>query len=159
MNGKLISREEIPFQFLFPAKRGQWETADLKNGQQIQWWAGFSKETIPDEEQRGFVVYREGLGDRLPDLTVDDLNEHTVSAYTADEDRPIKYWSVYRSLVGSLALDGGRYALNEGSWYRIDNAYKDAADQKFSDLCGKPDNKLRPFKKIIKRKRKERSKR
>ena len=60
INGTFISRQEIPFQFRFPATSEKWETAELANGQQIQWWAGFCKETIPDEEQRGFVVYVRG---------------------------------------------------------------------------------------------------
>jgi tetratricopeptide (TPR) repeat protein len=60
VNGKPISRQEIPFQFRFPAKSGEWETADLGDGRQIQWWAGFCKDTIPDEQQRGFVVYVRG---------------------------------------------------------------------------------------------------
>lgn len=60
VNGKAVSRQEIPFQFRFPSKPGTWETAELGNGQQIQWWAGFCKDTIPDEEQRGFVVYVRG---------------------------------------------------------------------------------------------------
>ena len=41
-----------------------------------------------------------------------------------------------------------RYALNEGLWYRIDTKYKDAADKKFKELCGKPDKKFRPLKKV-----------
>jgi hypothetical protein len=60
VNGRAVSRQEIPFQFRFPSKPATWETADLGNGQQIQWWAGFCKDTIPDEEQRGFVVYVRG---------------------------------------------------------------------------------------------------
>jgi Histidine kinase-, DNA gyrase B-, and HSP90-like ATPase len=60
VNDHPIKREEIPLQFRFPEKPGTWETADLGNGQQVQWWAGFSKDTIPDEEQRGFVVYVRG---------------------------------------------------------------------------------------------------
>ena len=60
VNGTAISRQEIPFQFRFPEDVGSWETADLSNGQQFQWWAGFCKDTIPDEEQRGFVVYVRG---------------------------------------------------------------------------------------------------
>ena len=99
-------------------------------------------------------LYREGLGDRLSSLTVDDLNLHAVTAYTDDDERPKKRWSVHRSLVGSLPFDGGRYAINEGSWYRIDNAYKDAADKKFSDLCGKPDKKFGPLKKIYQQEQK-----
>jgi len=60
VNGTLISRQEIPFQFRFPQDPGTWETADIGNGQGIEWWAGFCKDTIPDEEQRGFVVYVRG---------------------------------------------------------------------------------------------------
>ncbi|MFZ1932932.1 MAG: ATP-binding protein [Thermoguttaceae bacterium] len=60
VNGVAVSRQEIPFQFRFPKKAGTWETADIGNGQQIQWWAGFCQATIPEEEQRGFVVYVRG---------------------------------------------------------------------------------------------------
>ncbi len=60
INDTFISRREIPFQFRFPTTSEEWKTADLANGQQIQWWAGFCKDTIPDEEQRGFVVYVRG---------------------------------------------------------------------------------------------------
>ena len=93
-------------------------------------------------------LYQTGLGIRLPNLTLDDLKKHTVAAYTENENRAFQDWSVYDSLVGSLVLSGERYALNEGYWYRINKTFKDAADLKFSDLCGTPDKKLRPFKKI-----------
>ena len=81
-------------------------------------------------------------------LTLDDLKKHTVAAYGETEDRPFQYWSVHRSLVGSLVLSGERFALNEGHWYHISKAFKEAADKKFVELCGKPDKKLRPLKKI-----------
>ena len=60
VNGIPVSRQEIPFQFRFPEEIGEWKTDALENGQQFQWWAGFCKDTIPDEEQRGFVVYVRG---------------------------------------------------------------------------------------------------
>ncbi len=60
VNGREVSRQEIPFQFRFPSGSGSWETAALSNGQQIEWWAGFSREPIPEDEQRGFVVYVRG---------------------------------------------------------------------------------------------------
>jgi hypothetical protein len=60
VNRKRISRQEIPFQFRFPSKPGKWKIAELNNRQQIRWWAGFCKDPIPDEEQRGFVVYVRG---------------------------------------------------------------------------------------------------
>lgn len=94
-------------------------------------------------------LYRDGLGARLENLSLDDLEKHTVTAYAENEDRPFQHWTVHRSLVGSLVLNGERYALNEGSWYRINKIFKDTADRKFEDLCAPPDKKLRPLKKIV----------
>jgi uncharacterized protein (TIGR04141 family) len=107
--------------------------------------AGFSR-FYPD---LSLELYQEGLGDRLPKLTLDDLNKHTVAAYAENEDEPFQYWSVRRALVGSVVHNGERYALNEGHWYRINKAFRDAADRKFADLCAAPDKKLRPLRKIV----------
>lgn len=93
-------------------------------------------------------LYCDELGDRLPKLTLLDLCKHTVAAYGENDERSFQHWSVHRSLVGSLVLNGERFALNEGQWYRISKAFKDAADKKFVTLRGKADRKLRPLKKI-----------
>jgi uncharacterized protein (TIGR04141 family) len=92
----------------------------------------------------------------LATLALDDLKNHTVAAYGVHEDRPFQDWSVHRSLVGSIVLEGERYALNEANWYRINQVFKDAADKKFLELCGEPDNKLRPLTKIYQPQRKGR---
>ncbi|HEV2196755.1 MAG TPA: ATP-binding protein [Candidatus Acidoferrum sp.] len=87
INGQAISRMEIPFQFRFPEKAGTWETADLGNGQQIQWWAGFCKDTIPDEEQRGFVVYVRGKLAQTPwffDLSGGVWGQHGMQYLTGE---------------------------------------------------------------------------
>ena len=87
VNGKAISRHEIPFQFRFPEKPRSWETADIGNGRQIQWWAGFSKETIPDEEQRGFVVYVRGKLGQTPwffDLSGGVWGQHGMQYLTGE---------------------------------------------------------------------------
>lgn len=87
VNGKAISRQEIPFQFRFPEKPGTWQTADLGNGQQIQWWAGFCKDTIPDEEQRGFVVYVRGKSAQTPwffDLSGGVWGQHGMQYLTGE---------------------------------------------------------------------------
>lgn len=93
-------------------------------------------------------LYRDGLGDRLPQLTVEDIKKHRVAAYGADGNVPLNHWSVHHALVGSIAMSGRRYALNEGLWYRIDDKFKEAADTEFTALCCAPDKKLRPLKKI-----------
>jgi uncharacterized protein (TIGR04141 family) len=106
--------------------------------------AGFT-EFHPD---LSLELYRAGLKERLDQLTLEDIKKHTVAAYSENENRPLQYWSVHRSLVGSLILNGERYALNEGFWYRVDQKFKEAADNEFLRLCGEPDKKLRPLKKI-----------
>jgi len=86
-NGKAISRQEIPFQFRFPEEPGRWETAELDNGQQIQWWAGFCKDTIPDEERRGFVVYVRGKLAQTPwffDLSGGVWGQHGMQYLTGE---------------------------------------------------------------------------
>jgi uncharacterized protein (TIGR04141 family) len=94
-------------------------------------------------------LYRAGLDARLGNLALDDLKKHTVAAYGENEDRPSQHWSVHHALVGSLVLDGERYALNEGYWYRVDESFKATADANFVRLCGPPDRQLRPLRKII----------
>ena len=94
-------------------------------------------------------LYQDALGSRLEKLSIDDLDHHRVAAYDDDENTPARRWSVHDSLVGSLVFKGERYALNEGYWYRINKAFKDAADKKFLDLCRDADRKLRPFKKVV----------
>lgn len=87
VNGKPISRQEIPFQFRFPERKGSWETAKLSNGQEIRWWAGFCKDTIPDEEQRGFVVYVRGKLAQTPwffDLSGGVWGQHGMQYLTGE---------------------------------------------------------------------------
>ncbi len=60
VNGRIIDRGQIPFQFRFPSKKNEWQTETLENEQEIQWWAGFCKEPIKDDMQRGFVVFVRG---------------------------------------------------------------------------------------------------
>ncbi len=87
VNGTPILRQEIPFQFRFPENTGVWETAELSNGQQIQWWAGFCKDTIPDEEQRGFVVYVRGKLAQTPwffDLSGGVWGQHGMQYLTGE---------------------------------------------------------------------------
>jgi Histidine kinase-, DNA gyrase B-, and HSP90-like ATPase len=60
VNDNLLKKEEIDFQFRFPKRKAEWETAKLANGKLIQWWGGFTKDTIPDEEARGITVLARG---------------------------------------------------------------------------------------------------
>lgn len=127
MNGKAISREEIPFQFRFPPNAGKWDTADLGNGQQIEWWAGFCKDTIPDEEQRGFVVYVRGKLAQTPwffDLSGGVWGQHGMQYLTGEVkadflDESIDLIATDRGTVrwedpiASLLKDWGRKKIRE----------------------------------------------
>ena len=87
VNETPISRQEIPFQFRFPENPGIWETAELSNGQQFQWWAGFCKDPIQDEEQRGFVVYAHGKLAQTPwffDLSGGVWGQHGMQYLTGE---------------------------------------------------------------------------
>lgn len=87
VNGKSVSRQEIPLQFRFPEGSKTWETTQLQSGQQIQWWAGFCKDTIPDEEQRGFVVYVRGKLGQTPwffDLSGGVWGQHGMQYLTGE---------------------------------------------------------------------------
>jgi uncharacterized protein (TIGR04141 family) len=94
-------------------------------------------------------IYRSGLGDNLKKLTLHDLKKHVVTAYSDAYDHPLQSWSVRHALVGSTLVNGKRYALNEGLWYRIDDKFKAAADKEFEQTVSEPDKKLRPLKKIV----------
>lgn len=85
---------------------------------------------FPDLLLRSYVA---ALGDRLPELDEETLKEHKVVAIY-DDARPERKWSIRSALVGSLVHDGGRYAINEGQWYRIDELFKKSIEQNFSDL-------------------------
>jgi len=99
-------------------------------------------------------LYREGLDEELESLTVDALKHHTVAAYSLNDGRPFDYWTVHEALIGSLLFRGERYALNEGSWYRISKTLRNAADKKFQELKTDFDKKLRTLKKIAEPKEK-----
>lgn len=107
--------------------------------------AGFS-EYHPD---LSLDLYREELGDNIQTLTVDEIKKHRIGAYSESGDTHIDSWSVRQAIVGTVILEKERYALNEGMWYRIDQAYKDAADLAFQELIGISDAIFIPFRKTI----------
>jgi len=93
-------------------------------------------------------LYRECLDDNLDKLDVDGLKKHRIAGYATNDDRLIDSWSVRDALVGSLVIGAERFALNEGLWYRVGQAYKKSADEKFVALVRLPDKKLHALKKL-----------
>jgi uncharacterized protein (TIGR04141 family) len=102
-------------------------------------------------------LYREGLSEKLATLSVADIKKHRISAYSEDGSMRLDSWPVYRALIGTVNLDDDRYALNEGSWYRIGQLLKDAAEADFQRLKKEPDPIFIPLRQVAgpKKKRKK----
>jgi uncharacterized protein (TIGR04141 family) len=77
--------------------------------------------------------YTHAMGERLPDLTAETLRNHRIIA-EFEEDRPSVQWPVRSALVGSLIHAGERFAINEGEWYRIEQAFREAIEENFNGL-------------------------
>lgn len=87
VNSRKITRGEIPFQFRFPKEPGKWETEYLGNEKQINWWVGFCKDPIPEEEQRGLIVYVRGKLAQTPwffDLSGGVWGQHGMQYLTGE---------------------------------------------------------------------------
>lgn len=76
---------------------------------------------------------------------IDDLFAHKIIIHNVDGTGKLKEWSIYRGLVGSLAQGGKRYALNEGRWYRIDDALINAAKSTFAACSAGLDTTFPPW--------------
>lgn len=57
VNGEEIKRGDVKTQFRFPNEG--WNSEEI-DGKTISWWAGFTADTIKDDDARGFVVMARG---------------------------------------------------------------------------------------------------
>lgn len=79
--------------------------------------------------------YRQALGDNLSALSVETItSKHGVFAEFNNDAASKKRWSIKKSLIGSLVIDGGLYAISEGEWYRLDQQFKQEVDAAFQTL-------------------------
>jgi uncharacterized protein (TIGR04141 family) len=91
--------------------------------------------------------YRHALGNRLQTITRETLREHKVVA-VFQGDKPDQRMTIRKALVGSIEHEGGRYAINEGEWYRLDEAFKESIERAFQDLVEDWDVQPEPLTKI-----------
>jgi uncharacterized protein (TIGR04141 family) len=74
----------------------------------------------PDLRLEDFVA---GLGEeRVADLDVARLRRSPLFAITSDGNQ-IHKWTVWRSLIAELQLDGQTYVLDEGEFFAVDTGY------------------------------------
>ncbi|PKR51475.1 DUF6119 family protein [Thalassospira povalilytica] len=88
--------------------------------------------------------YLNALGEKIEEITPDTLKKHKVIASFQEADRPDRTWSARQSLVGTLVHGDGLYALNEGEWYRIDQAFRDTVINSFEQSCAEWDGFPKP---------------
>ncbi|WP_145964620.1 DUF6119 family protein [Rhizobium phaseoli] len=91
--------------------------------------------------------YASALGTRIADVNAQTLRDHKIIAEFEDNARPDQKWSIRKALVGSMVHEGGRYAANEGEWYRVDEIFKTATEDAYSDLVVGWDNPPVPLRK------------
>jgi uncharacterized protein (TIGR04141 family) len=99
-------------------------------------------ETLPWIDVRGFRFTSEPRNDarepesdprisvyletREPEeLSLDRLRADRVKALSADDDRVLDDWPVYRCIVFELEQGGKLYSLSAGQWYRVGSRFKD----------------------------------
>ena len=87
--------------------------------------------------------YRDALGGKLNDLSVEMIaTKHGVIAEFNNDAASKKRWSIKKSLIGSVVVDGGLYAISEGEWFRLDQQFKQDIDVAFhmliQDWAGPP---------------------
>lgn len=103
-------------------------------------------------------LYRSILGEGLAALSIDSLNKHKLEVFFGDGQKAHSS-SVLKCLVGSLELDGARYALNEGQWYRVNAAFKDQIESFYTEHRDEAlDNLFPPFAVVEKESHKSRDK-
>jgi uncharacterized protein (TIGR04141 family) len=92
--------------------------------------------------------YKDAMGGKLDEISIQTLRDHKIVAVYEDDVRPDQKWSIRSALVGSIIHDDGRYAINEGEWYRVDETFKDSIETSFQDLIETWDEQLPPLKKV-----------
>lgn len=103
-------------------------------------------------------LYRSILGKELAELSIDSLSKHKLEVFFGDGQKAHSS-SVLKCLVGSLELDGTRYALNEGQWYRVNSAFKDQIEGFYTEHRDEAlDNLFPPFAVVEKEPHKNRDK-
>jgi uncharacterized protein (TIGR04141 family) len=75
--------------------------------------------------------YTEAMGERLAGVTAETLKNHKIEACFEEPGRPSVKRSLKSALVGSTMHEGERYATNEGEWYRIEQAFREAIEVAF----------------------------
>ena len=78
--------------------------------------------------------YVAALGPKIEEVDAQVLKEHKIIAEFENDGRPDQAWTIRKSIIGSLVHEGGRYAVNEGEWFRVDELFKASIENAYSNL-------------------------
>jgi uncharacterized protein (TIGR04141 family) len=67
-------------------------------------------------------------------LTLEALKQHRVDVKYAEDDAPVEHWSIYKSIVHETTLDGARYSLSGGDWFRVDGPFAAEIEKQVQSL-------------------------
>jgi uncharacterized protein (TIGR04141 family) len=89
--------------------------------------------------------YIEAWGDDIDEIEIQNLKSHKIAVFSDTNDSPISQWSVYRCIVGSVEHEGVQYAINEGAWYSVDDAFNRSAIAAYNDRLIDNDDRFGPL--------------
>jgi len=87
LNGNKIKKDELPFQFRYPTKKGRWNTEKIPGAGTIKWWVGFTERPIPDDDARGIVIFARGKLAQAPwffDMSGGTFGQHGMQYMTGE---------------------------------------------------------------------------
>jgi uncharacterized protein (TIGR04141 family) len=93
--------------------------------------------------------YAQSLGGRLNDLDTTMLHQHKILARYEEVGLHDRSWSIHRGLVGSITNNNRLYAINDGLWYNVDEAFKLSIEDSYQELVEDWGNPPIPFRKIF----------
>jgi uncharacterized protein (TIGR04141 family) len=67
-------------------------------------------------------------------VTLASLESTYVHCYADENPHPLHRWSFYKCLTADLDLDGEKYLLNAGRWYRVSREFVQEVDQDIASL-------------------------
>lgn len=74
-------------------------------------------------EDLDFGDYLDLIGNKVADLTIEKLQQHTIKVQRSGSTDADARWRVFDCLVWETELAGRQYALYDGRWFRIDHDF------------------------------------
>jgi uncharacterized protein (TIGR04141 family) len=87
------------------------------------------KDIYPDVNWLGFLETLKGTP-----VTLELLRECKVSCADADHNPLFKAWSVFKCLYAEIDLEGSKFILNDGKWFKVATDFVTRTDEEFAAI-------------------------